>query len=134
MKNSKIIPKNIITLTFLLILVLISIFTVTMVVNMQEISSISVPMFYFLLIVGYIIAIVGSIAIYRIIQQRRIPTFVKKAREMKKQIKKKKIIAESLLYPSKEEIIINKFGDRWSKIGLSLEDVIDIKSKRKEIT
>ncbi len=132
MKNSKIIPKNIITLTFLLILVLISIFTVTMVVNMQEISSI--PMFYFLLIVGYIIAIVGSIAIYRIIQQRRIPTFVKKAREMKKQIKKKKIIAESLLYPSKEEIIINKFGDRWSKIGLSLEDVIDIKSKKKEIT
>lgn len=134
MKNSKIIPKNIITLTFLLILVLISIFTVTMVVNMQEISSISVPMFYFLLIVGYIIAIVGSIAIYRIIQQRRIPTFVKKAREMRKQIKKKKIIAESLLYPSKEEIIINKFGDRWSKIGLSLEDVIDIKSKKKEIT
>ncbi len=132
MKNSKIIPKNIITLTFLLILVLLSIFTVTMVVNMQEISSI--PMFYFLLIVGYIIAIVGSIAIYRIIQQRRIPTFVKKAREMKKQIKKKKIIAESLLYPSKEEIIINKFGDRWSKIGLSLEDVIDIKNKRKEIT
>jgi len=132
MKNSKIIPKNIITLTFLLILVLISIFTVTMVVNMQEIFSI--PMFYFLLIVGYIIAIVGSIAIYRIIQQRRIPTFVKKAREMKKQIKKKKIIAESLLYPSKEEIIINKFGDRWSKIGLSLEDVIDIKSKKKEIT
>ncbi|KKN09459.1 hypothetical protein LCGC14_1046450 [marine sediment metagenome] len=132
MKNSKILPKNIITLTFLLILVLISIFTVTMVVNMQEIFSI--PMFYFLLIVGYIIAIVGSIAIYRIIQQRRIPTFVKKAREMKKQIKKKKIIAESLLYPSKEEIIINKFGDRWSKIGLSLEDVIDIKSKKKEIT
>lgn len=132
MKNSKIIPKNIITLTFLLILVLLSIFTVTMVVNMQEISSI--PMFYFLLIVGYIIAIVGSIAIYRIIQQRRIPTFVKKAREMKKQIKKKKIIAESLLYPSKEEIIINKFGDRWSKIGLSLEDMIDIKNKRKEIT
>ena len=132
MKNSKIIPKNIITLTFFLILVIISIFTVTMVANMQEISSI--PMFSFLLIVGYIIAIVGSLAIYRIIQPRRIPTFVKKTREMKKHIKKKKIIAESLLYPSKEEIIINKFGDRWSKIGLSLEDMIDIKSKRKEIT
>ncbi len=132
MKISKIIQKNIIALTFLLILILISIFTVTMVVNMQEIPSI--PMFYFLLIVGYIIAIVVGLAIYRIILQQRIPTFVKKVREMKKYIKKKKIIEESLLYPSKEEIIINKFGDRWSKIGLSLKDAIDIKSKRKEIT
>ncbi|KKK56350.1 hypothetical protein LCGC14_3065410, partial [marine sediment metagenome] len=65
---------------------------ITIVVGMTEIFP-GFPMFYFLMIVGAIVAIVGSLVAYRVIQQRRIPTFVKKARSMKKNIKGKKPIS-----------------------------------------
>ena len=130
MKNSKIKPKTMIILTILLIVLFTSIFTISMVITKQEFFTI--PMFYFLLIVGNIIAVLGSLATYWIIQQRRIPIFVKKVREMKKLIKRKKEITESLLYPSKKAMVVNKFGERWDKLGLSLEDVIGIKKKKKK--
>ncbi len=104
--------------------------SITIVVNMQEIFGF--PMFYFLMIVGSVVAVVGSLAAYRIVQQRRIPTFVKKARAMKKSIKGKKGISDSLLYPSKEEYIVKKLGDKWESIGLSLGDIIGVKEKMKK--
>jgi len=103
---------------------------ITVVVNMPEILGI--PTFYFLMIVGSVVAVVGSLATYRIVQQRRIPTFVKKARAMKKSIKGKKGISDSLLYPSKEEYIVKKLGDKWESIGLSLGDIIGVKEKMKK--
>ncbi|MFW9882317.1 MAG: collagen binding domain-containing protein, partial [Candidatus Thorarchaeota archaeon] len=75
--------------------------SITIVVKMQEIFGI--PTFYFLMIIGAIIAVAGSLLAYRIIQRARIPTFVKKSRQMKKYIKGNKVISDSLLYPSKEE-------------------------------
>ncbi|MFX1597056.1 MAG: hypothetical protein ACFFBK_13450, partial [Promethearchaeota archaeon] len=102
----------------------------TIVVNMQEIFGI--PLFYFLMILGSVVAIVGSLVTYRIIQQRRIPTFVKKAKQMKKSIKGKKKISESLLYPSKEEFLVKKLGDKWTTAGLSLEELLGIKEKLKK--
>jgi len=105
--------------------------TFTIIVGMTEIFP-GVPMFYFILIVGGVAAVVGTLATYRIIQLRRIPTFVKKAREMKKNIKGKKIISESLLYPSKEEYIVKKLGDKWEMMGLSLDDMIGVKEKKKK--
>ncbi|KKN19730.1 hypothetical protein LCGC14_0942720, partial [marine sediment metagenome] len=59
--------------------------------------------------------------------------FVKKVRKMKKEIKGKKTISESLLYPSKEEFIVKKFGDKWGKLGLSIEEILGIKGKVKKI-
>ena len=105
---------------------------ITIQVNITEIFP-GFPMFYFLMIVGAIIAVVGSLVAYRQILRARIPTFVKKVREMSKNIKGRKSISDSLLYPSKEEFIVKKLGDRWEVLGLSLEEIlgIDIKKKKK---
>ncbi|MFX0105861.1 MAG: hypothetical protein ACFE75_10240, partial [Candidatus Hodarchaeota archaeon] len=100
------------------------------VVKMQEILGI--PTFYFLMIIGAVIAVVGSLAGYRIIQQHRIPIFVKKARSMKKNIKSNKVISESLLYASKEEYIVQKLRDKWELLGLNLDDIMGVKEKKKK--
>jgi len=104
---------------------------ITILIGMTEIFP-GVPMFYFLMIVGSIVAVAGSLGTYIFIQQRRIPTFVKKARAMKKDIKRQKLISESLLYPTKEAYIVKKFGDKWEKLGLSLEEILGIKGKVKK--
>ncbi len=104
--------------------------SITIVVKMQEIFGF--PLFYFLMIVGSIIAVLGSLIAYRIIQQARIPKFVKKTRSIKKNIKGSKTISESLLYPTKEEFIAKKFGKKWELIGLSLEDLMGIKEIKKK--
>ncbi|MFW9969182.1 MAG: LamG-like jellyroll fold domain-containing protein [Candidatus Odinarchaeota archaeon] len=104
--------------------------SVTIVVNMQEIFGI--PTFYFLMIVGSIVAVAGSLVAYRTIQRARIPKFVKKAREMKKNIKGNKSISDSLLYPTKEEYITKKLGDKWREIGLTLEDILGISEMKKK--
>ncbi|MFX1574313.1 MAG: LamG-like jellyroll fold domain-containing protein [Promethearchaeota archaeon] len=101
------------------------------VVGLTEIFP-GMPMFYFILIVGGIVAVVGSLATYRFVQQARIPTFVKKARKMKKEIKGKKTISESLLYPSKEEYLVKKLGDKWDTLGLSLRDVLGVEVEKKK--
>ena len=90
------------------------------------------PMFYFLMIVIGIIAIAGSLVAYRQIQRARIPTFVKKVREMSKGIKGRKSISDSLLYPSKEEFIIKRLGDKWEMLGLSLEEILGVDTKKKK--
>lgn len=103
---------------------------ITVVVKMQEIFG--MPTFYFLMIVGAVVAVAGSLVTYRMIQRARIPTFVKKAREMKKNIKGKKSISESLLYPTKDEYIVKKLGDKWEEIDLSLDDLMGITGKKKK--
>ena len=90
------------------------------------------PTFYLLMIVGAVVAVTASLGIYRTVQQSRIPTFVKKSRKMKKAIKGKKSIAESLLYPSKEEYLVKQLGDRWDMLGLSMQDILGIEGKKKK--
>jgi len=92
------------------------------------------PMFYFIIIVVGVVAVVGSLVGYRVIQQAKIPKFVKKARAMKKEIKGRKSISESLLYPSKDEFIVKKFGDKWNMLGLSLESILGIEAKKRKKT
>ncbi|MHA1478124.1 MAG: hypothetical protein ACTSPU_07990, partial [Promethearchaeota archaeon] len=88
------------------------------------------PMFYFLMLVGAIVAVVGSLVASRQIRRARIPTFVKKTREMSKNIKGRKTISDSLLYPSKEEYVIKKLGDKWETLGLSLEEILGHSTKK----
>ena len=88
------------------------------------------PMFYFLMIVGAAVAVVGSLVAYRTIQKARIPTFVKRVRAMSKNIKGRKSISDSLLYPSKEEYIVKELGDRWEMLGLSLNDILGVERKK----
>lgn len=104
---------------------------ITIVVGMTEIFP-GFPLFYFLLIVGGIVAVAGSLVGYRLIQRARIPTFVKKARQMKSVIKSKKTISDSLLYPSKEEFIAKKLGDKWDQLDLSLDDILNLEEKKKK--
>ena len=84
------------------------------------------------MIVSSVAAIIGSLVAYRVIQLSRISAFVKKARKMKKEIKRKKNISESLLYPSKDEYIIKQLGEKWDILGLSLQKILGIESKRKK--
>jgi hypothetical protein len=104
--------------------------TITIVVNMQE--TFGFPTFYLLMIIGAVVAVVASLTIYRTVQQARIPTFVKKARKMKKEIKGKKSISDSLLYPSKEEFLVKQLGDNWELLGLSLRKILGIEDKKKK--
>jgi len=105
--------------------------SITVNVKMTEIFP-GFPMFYFLMIVGAIIAVVGSLVAYRTIQQARIPTFVKKVRQMSKSIKGKKSISDSLLYPSKEEYIVKLLGERWEVLGLSLDEILGLDAIKKK--
>jgi len=104
-------------------------FDITIDIKMVEIFA-GFPMFYFLMIIGVIVAVVGSLVVSRQIRRARIPTFVKKARAMSKEIKGRKSIADSLLYPSKEEYIIKKLGDKWEALDLSLEEILGHSTKK----
>ncbi len=101
----------------------------TIVVGMTEIFP-GFPMFYFLLLVVGIVAVVGSLVAYRQVQRARIPTFVKKTRAMQSTIKSRKSISESLLYPTKESYIVKQLGDKWETLGLSLEEILGIETKK----
>ncbi|MFX1413702.1 MAG: LamG-like jellyroll fold domain-containing protein [Promethearchaeota archaeon] len=88
------------------------------------------PLFYFFMIIAALVAVVGSLLAYRAIQSARIPTFVKRVKEMKSIIKSKKSVSESLLYPSKEEYIVKRVGDKWETLGLSLADILGVERKK----
>jgi hypothetical protein len=100
----------------------------TVVVGMEEILP-GIPTFYFLMIVGAIIAVVGSLVTYRRIQKARIPEFIKKVDEIEHNIKKDKSIPKSLSYPSKEDYIVKKLKNKWDLLGLSLKDIMKKESK-----
>ena len=104
---------------------------ITVNVGMVEIFP-GFPMFYFIIIVVGVAAVVGSLVGYRAVQQAKIPKFVKKARAMKKEIKGRKSISDSLLYPSKEEFIVKKLGDKWEMLGLSLDDILGLETKKRK--
>ena len=105
--------------------------SITIVVEMIEIFP-GLPLFYFIMIVSSVAAIIGSLVAYRIIQLSRISAFVKKARKMKKVIKGKKTISESLLFPSKDDYIVKQLGDKWDMLGLSLQKILGIEKIKKK--
>jgi hypothetical protein len=102
---------------------------ITIVVEMEEIFP-GMPIFYFLIIIFAIIAVIGSLVGYRVIKHAKIPTFVKNVREIKKEIKSGKEISESLLYSPKEVFVGEVVRDKWSTVGLSLGDILGIELKK----
>ncbi|MFX1420468.1 MAG: hypothetical protein ACFE9N_16305, partial [Promethearchaeota archaeon] len=108
-------------------------FSITIVVGMEEIFP-GMPIFYFILIVSTTLGLIGSIVAYRTYKRSKIPTFVKKVREMKKIIDSGKTIQEELLYRDKEAFIGEIVKNKWEKLGLSLEEIfgITIKKDKKE--
>jgi hypothetical protein len=101
----------------------------TIEVTMTEIFP-GVPLFYFLLIVGAIVAVVSYAIISRVIRQAKIPRFVKKVKSVRDSIKGKKSISDSDIYPSFEEAMIKKLGDRWDFLELSLKDILGIETSK----
>jgi hypothetical protein len=102
---------------------------VTIVIGMPEIFP-GMPTFYFLMIVGAITAVAVSLITYRTVQQRRIPTFVKKTKAAIKAIESKSKIGESLIYPPKNEFTVKLLGDHWEALGLSLGDILGVEGKK----
>ncbi|MFX1455874.1 MAG: DUF2341 domain-containing protein [Promethearchaeota archaeon] len=105
--------------------------SITIVVEMQEIFP-GIPMFYFLLIASAIGALVGSIVGYRVYQNAKIPSFVKKVRAIKKAIKGDKSISDSLIYRDKEVFVGETIKNNWDKLGLSIEEVFGISVEREK--
>ncbi|GAG18943.1 unnamed protein product, partial [marine sediment metagenome] len=100
-------------------------------VQMEEIFP-GMSAFYFILIVAAIIGVVGSLTTYRVVQQARIPKFVKKVRKVKGSIKSKKTISESLVTKTKDQMMVKLYGDDWKELELSLENtlgIVDLKLK-----
>ena len=100
-------------------------------VQMEEIFP-GMSAFYFILISASIIGVVGSLITYRVVQQARIPKFVKKVRKVKGSIKSKKTISESLTTKTKDQMMVKLYGDDWKELELSLEKslgIVDLKLK-----
>ncbi len=100
-------------------------------IQMEELFP-GMPVFYFILITAAIVGIAGSLITYRVIQQARIPKFVKKIRKVKSTIKSKKTISESYAIKTKEQMMLKLFGEDWKALDLSLEDTLgtrDLKLK-----
>ncbi|MFX0186335.1 MAG: hypothetical protein ACFE8A_01225 [Candidatus Hodarchaeota archaeon] len=101
---------------------------ITFVITMEEIFD-GMPTFYFIMIVSSISAVVGALVGYRVIQQARIPKFVKKVRTVKKAIKSKSSVP-SISIPSKNKMFMKELGKEWSDLGISLRDVLGIEEKK----
>ncbi len=112
---------------------------ITIVIEMEELviipglgsqEGVSMPTFYLLILLIAIIAIVGSLATYKYIQLAKIPKFVKKIRNIKDLIKKSAQISDSISIADKEAYMVNMVSERWRKLGLSIEEIMGIKSMK----
>jgi hypothetical protein len=83
---------------------------------------------FFWVITGIALAFISSFIIYQLNQRQKIPTFIRRVKKMKKEIKRKNPISESVLYPMRKEYIVKKLGYKWKILGLSLEPVLGIES------
>ena len=101
-------------------------------VNVKMMSIGPVPIFYLVLGISFSVAIVGALGTYRYIQIARIPEFVKRTRNIKKEIKKGKSISDKYLYQSKKEYIAEWYGEDWEELGLSIEDSLGLRKGSKK--
>ena len=97
-------------------------------ITLEEVFD-GMPTFYFIMILSTISAVVGSLVGYRIIQQARIPKFVKKIRAVKKSIKSRSSVP-LISIPTKNDMILKEFNKEWSEIDLSLSNTLKIEAKK----
>ncbi|MFX0000535.1 MAG: hypothetical protein ACFE9Q_08850 [Candidatus Hodarchaeota archaeon] len=126
--------KTIQSLNFTIILILIliiSIFLTLYLINpIYEGLWLSSEFFriFFWVIIGIIIAVISSLIIYYLNQRQKTPTFIRRVKKIKKAIKRKNPLSESILYPMRMEYIVKKLGDKWKILGLSLESILGIEN------
>jgi len=126
--------KTIQSINFTIILILILIISIFLTLYLFNQIYLSDGLFsefftiFFWIITGIAIAVISSLGIYQLNQRQKIPTFIRRLKKMKKEIKRKNPISESILYPMKNEYIVKKLGYKWKILGLSLEPILGIES------
>ncbi|MFX0210798.1 MAG: hypothetical protein ACFFDT_32765, partial [Candidatus Hodarchaeota archaeon] len=101
---------------------------ITFVITMEEIYS-GMPTFYFIMIISSISGVASALIGYRVIQQARIPRFVKKIRAVKKAIKSKSSIP-SISITSKNKMFLKELGKEWRDLGISLRSILGVEEKK----
>ncbi|MHA1732263.1 MAG: hypothetical protein ACTSU5_09980, partial [Promethearchaeota archaeon] len=98
-------------------------------VQKEEIFA-GMPTFYFLLVVGFVVVLVGGVGGYKYVQYARIPAIVKKIRSTKADIQKKRDIGKQDVVKTKLEYAVERLGDRWEFLGLDLAEKLGLKGKK----
>ena len=58
------------------------------------------------------------------------PDELKKIRKIRKAIKSRKSISDSISIPNKAQMLVKLLGDDWKAIGLSLEETLDTEARK----
>jgi len=88
-----------------------------------------IPYTYWILIGTILAIVVGAFGTFKYVQYRRIPEFIKKLNKVKKAIKRKKSISETITTETKIEYMVNSLGKKWDKLGINLKEVMGISEK-----
>ncbi len=100
-------------------------------INIIPISPLGLPLMVWFIIIGVIVIFVGGYGTMKYIQYMRIPQFIKDVSKMRKSIKSGKTIPEGIIGETKMEFMTKSLGDKWSSIGLSLNEILGLKEKKK---
>ncbi|MHA1855211.1 MAG: hypothetical protein ACTSYY_04125, partial [Promethearchaeota archaeon] len=94
-------------------------------VKMDEIFE-GVPFFYFILAVGALTILIGSLIGYKLVQNARIPAFVKVINKVISDISGKKTISDENISVSAKAEIVEKFDEYWKLIDLDLNEILGL--------
>ncbi len=107
---------------------------VTILIRMEEVAE-GIPTFYLILGIGAVALIVGALVINKVIQNARIPDFVKKLDEHMKVIKNEKDLPKKgKITESYNEIIVGEFKEYWDAIDKDIRPCLDMAKKGDNIT
>ncbi|MHA1918269.1 MAG: hypothetical protein ACTSWX_00865, partial [Promethearchaeota archaeon] len=96
--------------------------TISVTIKMDEIFE-GIPTFYFLIVLGAVLILVGSLTGYKLYQQAQIPAFVKLINKLEKQISGNKEVIRENMTLTKEEELIQQFKDEWAILDYNLENI-----------
>jgi hypothetical protein len=102
--------------------------TIFITVKMDEIFE-GFPTFYLLLGAAGLAILVGSLVGYKLVQNARIPAFVKMINKVISDISGKKTISDENISVSAKEEMIEMFDDYWKLIDLDLRDILGLNKK-----
>ncbi|MHA1112720.1 MAG: hypothetical protein ACTSRE_16645, partial [Promethearchaeota archaeon] len=99
--------------------------TVSIKIKMDEIFD-GFPTFYLLLGAAGLAILVGSLVGYKLVQNARIPAFVKMINKVISEISGKKTISDENISVSAKEEIIEKFDEYWKLLDLDLNEILGL--------
>ncbi|MBA7592196.1 hypothetical protein ES708_34374 [subsurface metagenome] len=82
-----------------------------------------VPTFYFLIVLGAVLILIGSLVGYKLVQVSKIPAFVKLINKLEKQISGNKEVLRENMTLTMEEEMIKRFKDEWTILDYDIKEV-----------